>query len=56
MFSETFNKIKECEFEIILVSPEALFSEKWRCIIDAEYFRKKVKTIVVDEAHCVIQW
>ncbi|XP_056004812.1 uncharacterized protein LOC130050092 [Ostrea edulis] len=46
--------LQEGGFQFIFVSPEALVGEKWRDMVSK--LREKIKVIVVDEAHTVVQW
>ena len=54
--SDTIKNIKDCKYLIVLLSPEAVFNDKWRSLLKSESYRCRVRTIVIDEAHCVIQW
>ena len=49
-------KIKKGSFQIVLLSPEALFHDKRRSLLSSTVYRDKLKTIVVDEAHVVEDW
>ena len=48
--------LAEGNIPILLMSPESLFSGKWRDSLSSDIYRQKVTAIVVDEAHCVEQW
>uniref|UniRef100_A0A8W8MR34 Helicase ATP-binding domain-containing protein n=1 Tax=Magallana gigas TaxID=29159 RepID=A0A8W8MR34_MAGGI len=45
----------ECDF--LFGSPEALLGErKWRERLQTPEYQRKIKLIVVDEAHTIVQW
>ena len=49
-------KVAEGKFEIVLLSPEASDSAACRSILQSAVYRRNVKCIVIDEAHCVLTW
>ena len=48
--------MKQGDFPVMLLRPEALFAGQWRAIMSDELFKKRLHIIVVDEAHCIIEW
>ena len=48
--------IKNGEFQIIFISPEALILLKWRNILSTRVYRDNLVVFVVDEAHCIQKW
>ena len=48
--------IKNGEFQIIYISPEALILLKWRNILSTRVYRDNLVAFVVDEAHCNLKW
>ena len=49
--------IKKGNFQIVLISPEALFvSTEWRSMLASNVYRDNLVGFVVDEAHCVKKW
>ena len=48
--------IKNGEFQIIFISPEALILLKWRNILSTRVYRDNFVAFVVDEAHCIQKW
>ena len=45
------------KFQILFFTPEALLiKKKWRRLICSERYQKRIKGLVVDEAHTVIKW
>jgi superfamily II DNA helicase RecQ len=49
--------IEKAEFDFIYGSPEQFVGDlKWRSVLKSSQFQEKMKAIVVDEAHTVIQW
>ena len=49
--------IEKAEFDFIYGSPEQFVGDlKWRSVLKSSQFQEKMKSIVVDEAHIVIQW
>ncbi|XP_063436992.1 ATP-dependent DNA helicase Q1-like [Mytilus trossulus] len=41
---------------ILLMSPESLFSGKWRNLLTNKVYQCHLSAIVIDEAHCVEEW
>ena len=54
--SEQMGKIKTGGYQIVMLSPEALFHGKWREVFVTAVYRNRVTVMAVDEAHCVVQW
>jgi superfamily II DNA helicase RecQ len=48
--------IQQGKYQIVQLSPEALFHGKWRDVMTTSVYRERVKVLAVDEAHCVVQW
>ena len=49
--------IKRGDFQLIFVSPEALFATlEWRKMLCNDVYRTNLVAFVVDEAHCVKKW
>lgn len=49
--------IKKGEFQIVFVSPEALFmSTEWRNMLASKIYKDNLVGFVVDEAHCIKKW
>ena len=49
--------IKNGDYQIIFVSPEALFlSTEWRNILSSDIYISNLIAFVIDEAHCVKKW
>ena len=44
------------EYSLVILSPESLFSGKWRDIMMGDIYRERVLVLAVDEAHCCIEW
>lgn len=54
---ETRRKIIHGEFQLVFISPEALFlATEWRRMLSGDLYRKNLVGFVVDEAHCVKKW
>ena len=50
-------KLKQGEYQLVLVSPEALFASlEWRRMLCTDVYRSNLVAFVVDEAHCVKKW
>ncbi len=49
-------RIREGKFQVILMSPNALFSGTWKHILSTKIFRENLVGTIVDEAHCVKKW
>ena len=48
-------ELHDCESDFIFGSPEAVL-DKYRASLLTKSFQKRVKLIVVDEAHTIVQW
>ena len=54
---ETRRKILRGEFQLVFISPEALFlATEWRRMLAGDLYGKNLVGFVVDEAHCVKKW
>ncbi|XP_070551389.1 ATP-dependent DNA helicase Q1-like [Ptychodera flava] len=42
--------------DILLLSPEALFKGNWQSVLCQPSYQDSIYCIVIDEAHCVVQW
>ena len=50
-------EIKKGEYQIIFVSPEALFlSVEWRSMLSSDLYRSNLVGFIIDEAHCIKKW
>ena len=53
----SFSRLKEGDYDIVFTHPEASLScKKGMNLFQSETYRKGVKALVVDEAHCVLEW
>jgi ATP-dependent DNA helicase RecQ len=53
----TKRKIVKGEYQLVFISPEALFlATEWRRMLAGDYYRKHLVGFIVDEAHCVKKW
>ena len=49
--------IKQGEYQVIFVSPEALFCKiEWRRMLESDLYRQNLVGFIVDEAHCIERW
>lgn len=54
---ETRRKILRGEFQLVFISPEALFlATEWRRMLAGDLYGKNLVGFVIDEAHCVKKW
>jgi superfamily II DNA helicase RecQ len=52
-----FEKVVHRHFQIIYISLEMLIgTDKWRSILLNDEYQTCLKSVVIDEAHCVIKW
>ncbi len=57
MMTKDKERIREGKFQVILMSPEALFSgTTWKHTLSTNIFRENLVGMIVDEAHCVKKW
>lgn len=55
-FSVKLKNIENGLVPILLMSPESLFSGKWRNLLTNKVYQCHLSAIVIDEAHCVEEW
>ena len=54
---ETRRGIRRGEFQLVFLSPEALFATlEWRRMLSTDLYRTNLVGFIVDEAHCVKKW
>jgi ATP-dependent DNA helicase RecQ len=45
------------DFMYVFISPESILSnERWRCMLEKKSYQERLVGIVVDEAHCIVEW
>jgi len=45
------------EYQLVFFTPEILLNAKnWRQLVQTESYTRRVKTLVIDEAHTVKKW
>ena len=54
--ADTNAAIKNGEFQVIFISPEALLGTEWRNMLTTAVYRTNLIGFVVDEAHCIKKW
>lgn len=54
--SKLFSKVKQCEYSVVIVSPERLASPEFNCMVRNDWFRQNLVQFVIDEAHIVVPW
>ena len=53
----SFSRLKEGDYDIVFTHPEACLScKKGMNLFQSETYRKGVKALVVNEAHCILEW
>ncbi len=54
---DVFRAIEEGAYSIIYATPDSFIANKrWRTLATSETFREDCVAVVVDEAHCLVQW
>ena len=54
---EAVTEIEDGVYGIVYTSPETFLSMKrWRNLASSSSFRNNCVALVVDEAHCLVQW
>ena len=49
--------IKKGEFQLVFISPEALFATlEWRRMLCTQFYRSNLVGFIVDKAHCIQKW
>ena len=57
MMKKDNDQLLECDFDFVFSSPEKLVGDlKWRDMLQSEVYQKRLKALVVDEAHTVLLW
>ena len=56
MSAEHKKAIKNGEFQVLFISPEALLSLEWRSMLSTKVYKENLMAFVVDEAHCIKKW
>lgn len=52
-----FNDIRDRYFDVVFSSPEAMvYDAYWRNLLLEAHVRDSLSAIVVDEAHCILEW
>ncbi len=41
---------------VLFINPEAVLHSKWRAILSSERYNKRIRAVVIDEAHCISHW
>jgi ATP-dependent DNA helicase RecQ len=42
-------------YSVVYMSPELMIT-KWRNLFASEIYQKRLKGIIIDEAHCIVKW
>lgn len=44
-------------YDVVFFTPELLItSSRWRRVLTSDIYTKRLKALVIDEAHCVKKW
>ena len=50
-------KLRDGQYQIVFSHPEALISSKYgRELLLSQTYQKNVVAIIIDEAHCIVDW
>ena len=51
------HSIEEGNYSLLYASPESLLGKRrWRTLTSSQSFRQNCVAVVVDEAHCLVNW
>ena len=54
---KSMRNVEEGNVQLLYVSPESILrNPRWREMILSSVYQRKLAAIVVDEAHCILQW
>ena len=54
---DSYQLLKDAKYEIIFIHPEAFVSCKdGMQLLQTPSYQRSVKAVVVDEAHCILEW
>lgn len=42
--------------DILLVTPETIFDSEWRKVLSSATYQKRIRAVIIDEAHCISHW
>jgi ATP-dependent DNA helicase RecQ len=54
---QLFEDVTSGKYQVIYISPEMLIgTHTWRCTLQNNVYKNRLKAIIIDEAHCVKTW
>lgn len=53
---DTRKKVKMGDYQLVFFSPELLLTKCWREVLLGPVYSKRLRALVVDEAHTVKKW
>lgn len=54
---KSMRNVEEGNVQLLYVSPESILrNPRWREMLLSPVYQRKLAAIVVDEAHCILQW
>ncbi len=48
--------VLDANVAVLFITPEAILHSKWRAILSSERYNKRIRAVVIDEAHCISHW
>lgn len=41
---------------VVFMSPESAVNPPWRALFTADYVKRNLALVAIDEAHCIVDW
>jgi len=48
--------VRNAEYQLVFFTPEAMLHSRWRRVLRGEPYATRLRVVVIDEAHTVIEW
>lgn len=54
---ELFSNVASGKYQLVFFTPEVLLNNRrWREVISNDTYTRRLKALVIDEAHCIKKW
>jgi len=48
--------VRNAKYQQVFFTPEAILHSRWRKVLRGELYATRLRVVVIDEAHTVIEW